>query len=102
MSDPSPRSLPAGLAALPPRGLRRRLGSRPLEGGPAMSRVAVVTDSASDMDPARAASLGITIVPLIVNFGSETYSAGVDLSTADFWKRMTAPDAPFPTTAACS
>src|SRR5262245_47808248 len=54
------------------------------------------------MDPGRAASLGITIVPLIVNFGSETYSAGVDLSTADFWKRMTAPDAPFPTTAACS
>jgi DegV family protein with EDD domain len=67
-----------------------------------MSRVAVVTDSASDMDPARAASLGITIVPLIVNFGSETFSAGIDLSTADFWKRMTAPDAPFPTTAACS
>jgi len=67
-----------------------------------MSRVAVVTDSASDMDPARAAALGITVVPLIVSFGSESYSAGVDLSTADFWKRMTAPDAPFPTTAACS
>ena len=67
-----------------------------------MSRVAVVTDSASDMDPGRAASLGITIVPLIVNFGSETFSAGVDLSTEQFWKRMTAPDAPFPTTAACS
>ena len=67
-----------------------------------MSRVAVVTDSASDMDPRRAASLGIAIVPLIVNFGSDTYSAGVDLSTDDFWKRMTAPDAPFPTTAACS
>jgi len=67
-----------------------------------MSRVAVVTDSASDMDPARAAALGITIVPLIVSFGSDSYSAGVDLSTADFWRRMTAPDAPFPTTAACS
>jgi len=67
-----------------------------------MSRVAVVTDSASDMDPARAAALGITVVPLIVSFGSESYSAGVDLSTAEFWKRMTAPDAPFPTTAACS
>jgi len=67
-----------------------------------VSRVAVVTDSASDMDPGRAASLGITIVPLIVNFGSETFSAGVDLSTEQFWKRMTAPDAPFPTTAACS
>lgn len=67
-----------------------------------MSRVAVVTDSASDMDPGRADSLGITIIPLIVNFGRDAFSAGVDLSTADFWKRMTAPDAPFPTTAACS
>jgi DegV family protein with EDD domain len=67
-----------------------------------VSRVAVVTDSASDMDPGRAAALGIAIVPLIVNFGSETYSSGVNLSTEDFWTRMTAPDAPFPTTAACS
>jgi DegV family protein with EDD domain len=67
-----------------------------------VSRVAVVTDSASDMDPARAASLGITIIPLIVNFGKDTYSAGVDLTTDAFWQRMTAPDSPFPTTAACS
>jgi len=54
------------------------------------------------MDPGRAAALGIAIVPLIVNFGSETYSSGVNLTTEDFWTRMTAPDAPFPTTAACS
>jgi len=67
-----------------------------------VSRVAVVTDSASDLDPARAASLGIAVVPLIVNFGPETFSAGVNLSTDQFWARMTAPDAPFPTTAACS
>jgi DegV family protein with EDD domain len=67
-----------------------------------VSRVAVVTDSASDFDPARAASLGITVVPLIVNFGKDTFSAGVNLSTDEFWTRMKAPDAPFPTTAACS
>ena len=67
-----------------------------------MGRVAIVTDSASDFDPARAASLGITVVPLIVNFGKDTFSAGLDLSTDQFWQRMTAPDAPFPTTAACS
>lgn len=67
-----------------------------------MSRIAVVTDSASDFDPERAAALGIQIVPLIVNFGSETYSAGVNLSTDEFWTRMKAPNAPFPTTAACS
>ena len=67
-----------------------------------MSHVAIVTDSASDMDPARAAERGITIVPLEVTFGSESFKAGVDLSTDQFWKRMTAPDAPFPKTAASS
>ena len=67
-----------------------------------MSRVAIITDSASDMDPASAVNLGIGIVPLIVNFGPETFKAGVDLSREEFWRRMTAPDAPFPTTAASS
>lgn len=67
-----------------------------------MSRVAIVTDSAADFDPARAASLGITVVPLIVNFGKDAFSAGVNLSTDEFWIRMKAPDSPFPTTAACS
>ncbi|HEX4896917.1 MAG TPA: DegV family protein [Candidatus Limnocylindrales bacterium] len=67
-----------------------------------MSHVAIVTDSASDMDPARAAERGITIVPLEVTFGGESFKAGVDLSTDQFWQRMTAPDAPFPKTAASS
>ena len=67
-----------------------------------MSRVAVVTDSASDFNPARAAALGIAVVPLIVNFGAETFSAGVNLSTDEFWTRMKTPGTPFPTTAACS
>jgi DegV family protein with EDD domain len=67
-----------------------------------VARVAIFTDSASDLDPAEAAASGITIVPLLVNFGSETFKAGVELSGPDFWKRMTAPDAPFPTTAASS
>ena len=67
-----------------------------------MSRVAIFTDSASDLDPAEAAASGIGIVPLLVNFGSQSFKSGVDLSTAEFWARMTAPDAPFPTTAASS
>ena len=50
----------------------------------------------------RAASLGITVVPLAVSFGAQSFKAGVDLSSADFWARMTAPDAPFPKTAASS
>lgn len=65
-----------------------------------MARVAIFTDSASDLDPDEAAASGIHIVPLIVNFADQSYRAGVDLSAPAFWDRMTAPDAPFPTTAA--
>lgn len=67
-----------------------------------MGRVAIVTDSASDFDPARAASMGIAIVPLLVTFGNDTFSAGMDLSREDFWGKMKTPGTPFPTTAACS
>jgi DegV family protein with EDD domain len=68
----------------------------------AVARIVFVTDSASDLDPAEAAAAGIRIVPLVVTFGNDTYRAGVDLSTAQFWERMTAADAPFPKTAASS
>ena len=67
-----------------------------------MSRVAIVTDSASDLPPEAAAVAGITVVPLIVSFGSQSFRTNVDLTTDEFWARMTAPGAPFPTTAAAS
>jgi DegV family protein with EDD domain len=67
-----------------------------------VARVAFVTDSASDLDPAIAARDGIRIVPLVVTFGEDTYRANVELTTKQFWQRMTAPDAPFPKTAAAS
>jgi len=67
-----------------------------------MGRVAIVTDSASDLPAEVAAAHGIRVVPLYVRFGEAEFRAGVDLSTAEFWERMVAPDAPFPTTAAAS
>jgi DegV family protein with EDD domain len=67
-----------------------------------MGRVAIVTDSTSDLTADVAAAHGIRIVPLYVRFGDEEFRAGIDLSTAEFWTRMVAPDAPFPTTAAAS
>jgi DegV family protein with EDD domain len=67
-----------------------------------VARVAIFTDSASDLDPAEAAASGIHVIPLIVNFGDASFRAGVDMSGPEFWARMTAPDAPFPTTAASS
>jgi DegV family protein with EDD domain len=67
-----------------------------------VARVAIFTDSASDLDPAEAAASGINIIPLLVTFGNETFKAGSELSGPEFWKRMTEPGAPFPTTAASS
>jgi DegV family protein with EDD domain len=67
-----------------------------------VSRVAFVTDSASDMPPDVAAAQGIAVVPLVVSFGPESFRPDVDLTTDQFWERMTAPEAPFPTTAAAS
>jgi DegV family protein with EDD domain len=67
-----------------------------------MGRVAIVTDSASDLTADVASAHGIRIVPLYVRFGDEELRAGIDLPTDEFWTRMVAPDAPFPTTAAAS
>ena len=67
-----------------------------------MSRVAIVTDSAADLTPVASASAGIVVVPLEVSFGEARFKAGVDLTTEEFWERVTAPDAPFPKTAAAS
>lgn len=67
-----------------------------------MSRVAIFTDSASDLDAAEAAAKGITVVPLLVTFGDETFKAGTELPTSAFWDRMVAPGAPWPKTAASS
>lgn len=67
-----------------------------------MSHVAIVTDSASDLPPDVAARAGIVVVPLVVSFGADSFRPGVNLTTDEFWARMTAPDAPFPTTAAAA
>ena len=65
-----------------------------------MSRVAIVTDSASDLTAERAAAAGVTVVPLYVYFGEREFKAGVDMSYEDFWRELVAPGAPFPKTAA--
>jgi len=67
-----------------------------------VSRVAIVTDSASDLPADQAQAAGITVVPLLVSFGDREYRAGVDLSDTGFWDQLTAPDAPFPKTAAAA
>lgn len=51
------------------------------------TRVAIVTDSTADIPPAIAVERGVTVVPLAVSFGSETFVDG-ELSQPDFFARM--------------
>ena len=51
--------------------------------------VKIVTDSTSDLTPEIASNLGITVVPLLVQFGTEAYRDGIDLTTEDFYRRLT-------------
>src|SRR6476660_8429165 len=67
-----------------------------------MTRVAVITDSASDLTPAQAEAGNVTVVPLLVYFGDKEYRAGLDMSAEDFWAELTRPGAPFPRTSAAS
>lgn len=50
--------------------------------------VKIVTDSCSDITPQLAERFGITVVPLYVNFGEETYRDNVDLSTEEFYRKL--------------
>ena len=50
--------------------------------------IAVVTDSTSDIEPARAKELGIDVVPLFVIFGEKSYRDYVDLSRHDFYEKL--------------
>jgi len=50
--------------------------------------IAVVTDSTSDIEPARARELGIDVVQLFVIFGDKSYRDYVDLSLRDFYEKL--------------
>lgn len=51
--------------------------------------VRVVTDSTADLPPHVAKELGISVVPLMVVFGEKAYRDGVDLTSEQFFERLT-------------
>jgi DegV family protein with EDD domain len=53
-----------------------------------MPRVAVITDSVADLPPKVAEELGITVIPLIVRFGVDTYRDGVDINPDQFYDKL--------------
>jgi DegV family protein with EDD domain len=65
-----------------------------------MGNIAIVSCTSADLTPDQAKELGVTLVPLKVSFGDETWDTVTELSNEDFYKKLTAPGAPFPRTAA--
>jgi len=50
--------------------------------------VKIVTDSTSDLPSKVAEELGITVIPVYIRFGTETYRNGIDLTTDQFYSRL--------------
>lgn len=61
--------------------------------------IKIVTDSTCDLPEAMVAEYGLTIVPLYINFGDQSYLDGVELSRQEFYERLPGCETP-PTTAA--
>lgn len=66
-----------------------------------MPAVAVVTDSACDLSPQMAEDRGVRVVPLTIRFDDEEFVDREELSTKEFWDRVTTGDV-MPETAAPS
>jgi fatty acid kinase fatty acid binding subunit len=62
---------------------------------------AIVTDSTADLDPEVARELGIDVVPLYVNFGTESFLDRVQITREEFYQRLSAGGA-LPTTTQAS
>jgi DegV family protein with EDD domain len=50
--------------------------------------VAIVTDSIADLPPDVTDELGITVVPLVVRFGTDVYRDGLDLTPGQFYDKL--------------
>jgi len=61
--------------------------------------IKIVTDSTCDLPEATVAEYGITVVPLYINVGDQSYLDGVELSRQEFYERLPDYETP-PTTAA--
>jgi DegV family protein with EDD domain len=59
--------------------------------------VRIITDSTSDITQEEGAALGITIVPLTVHFGNESFRDGVDITNKEFYDKLAAAET-LPTT----
>ena len=50
--------------------------------------IRIITDSTSDLSPARQEALGVDVIPLSVHFGEEVFRDGVDITNEEFYDRL--------------
>jgi DegV family protein with EDD domain len=50
--------------------------------------VKIITDSVSDIPPDIVQELDITVIPVLLRFGEETYRDGIDMTTDQFYARL--------------
>ena len=54
-----------------------------------MSKIALVTDSTCDLPESVVKKNKITVIPLNVHFGEETFLDGIDLKSDEFFEKLT-------------
>ncbi len=54
-----------------------------------MNHFSIVTDSTADLSDEQVKKYNIRVVPISINFGSESYADGVDISAEEFYSRLT-------------
>jgi DegV family protein with EDD domain len=59
-----------------------------------LARVRIVTDSSNGIPPDIVDEYGITVVPIQIQFGTESFKEGVDLSYGEFYRRLEEPVLP--------
>ena len=55
---------------------------------PSLSKIAILTDSASDLTHEMIEGLDITIIPVRLRIGENNYKDGVDLTKKEFWHKL--------------
>lgn len=53
-----------------------------------MKMVKIITDSSCDLSLERCKELGVEMLPITVNFGTESFRANVDITTEEFFERL--------------
>ena len=50
--------------------------------------IRIVTDTTCDLPDHVLADLGVTVVPLYINVGQQSYLDGIDMSREEFYQRL--------------